>query len=185
MSQSIDMKAAIVICGKMGSGKSTVAAFLASKLSVQVVSFGKYIRHIAKRSGRPTTRSFLQELGDSLYQKKGASGLLQGALEVAGIDQGETVVIDGVRHAEVLAEIRRRAGKSIAVYLDADQKERYQRRRSQAADALSPEEFQVLECHAVEAEISDLGRLCDFVIDASQPLAHLLENLPTELFMID
>ena len=179
------MKAAIVICGQIGSGKSTVTTFLASKLSVQVVSFGKYIRHLAQRSGRQGTRNTLQDLGDSLYQKIGASGLLQGALEIAGIDDDEIVVFDGVRHAEVLAEIRRRAGKTVAIYLDVGQEERYQRRRSQVGDGLSPEEFRAFDSHPVEVEVSDLVDLCDFVIDASQPLTYLLGKLPAELFTLN
>lgn len=179
------MKAAIVICGQIGSGKSTVSAFLASKLSIQVVSFGDYIRHIARCSARPTTRNALQDLGDSLYQKKGASGLLKGALETAGIDNDETVVFDGVRHTEMLAAIRQRAGKTIAIYLDVGPRERYQRRRSQGADSLSREQFEAFERHAVESEIGNLAELCDFVIDASQPLTHLQDDLPTELFTLN
>ena len=179
------MKAAIVICGQIGSGKSTVSALLASKLSIQVVSFGNFIRHLAQRSGRPTTRSALQDLGDSLYQKIGASGLLEGALEMAGIDNDETIVFDGVRHTEVLAEIRQRAGKTIAIYLDVGPEERYQRRRSQGADSLSREQFEAIAGHAVESEIGDLAELCDFVIDASQPLTHLQDDLPAELFTLN
>lgn len=179
------MKAAIVICGQIGSGKSTVSAFLASKLSIQTVSFGDYIRHIAQCSARPTTRKALQDLGDSLYQKKGASGLLSGTLEMAGIDNDETVIFDGVRHTEMLAEIRQRAGKTIAIYLDVDPQERYQRRRFQGADSLSREQFEAFERHAVESEISDLAELCDFVIDASRPLTHLQDDLPVELFILN
>ena len=58
-----EMKAAIVICGRIGSGKSTVSAMLASDLSIQVVSFGDYVRQMARRGGRPDTRSALQNFG--------------------------------------------------------------------------------------------------------------------------
>ena len=179
------MKAAIVICGQIGSGKSTVAAFLASKLSIQVVSFGKYIRHIADRSGRSATRSHLQDLGDSLYQKARASGLLQGALDHAGVNKDHTVIFDGVRHFEVLSEIRRRAGKTFAVYLAVGPEQRYRRRRSKGTDALSREEFDAIDRHPVEVEIKDLAGMCDFVIEASQPLTQLQENLPEELFKLN
>ena len=179
------MRGAIVICGPIGSGKSTVAAYLASKLSIRVISFGNYIRHMAHRSGLPATRSALQDLGDGLYQQSGASGLLQGALDVAGMDNNETVVFDGVRHIEVLAEIRRRAGKTIAVYLDVGPEERYRRRQAQGSNVLSQREFEVIDVHPVEAEIGKLAGLCDFVIDASQPLSRLEGNLPADLFTLD
>ena len=172
------MKAAIVICGRIGSGKSTVSAMLASDLSIQVVSFGDYIRQMAQRGGRPDTRSALQNLGDCLYEQLGASGLLQGTLEMASIDSDETVIFDGVRHIDVLSEIRRRAGKTVAIYLDASPEVRYERRRSQEPIGLSWQEFETINSHIVEGEIGALVELCDFVIDASQPLSLLQGDLP-------
>ena len=178
------MKAAIVICGRIGSGKSTVSAMLASDLSIQVLSFGDYVREMARSCGRPDTRSTLQNLGDCLHRQLGASGLLQGTLEMAGIDKDETVIFDGVRHINVLSEIRRRAGKTAAIYLDASPEVRYQRRRSQGSSDLSWQEFEAIDSHSVEGEIGALAELCDFVIDASQPLSLLQVNLPRELFAL-
>ena len=179
------MKAAIVICGRIGSGKSTVSTMLASGLSIQVVSFGDYVRQMARRGGRQANRSTLQNLGDCLYQRLGASGLLQGTLEVAGIANDATVIFDGVRHIDVLSAIRLRAGKTVAIYLDASPEVRYQRRRFQGHTSLSWQEFEAIDSHSVEGEISDLAELCDFVIDASQPLSFLHGNLPRELFTLD
>ena len=179
------MKAAIVICGRIGSGKSTMSAMLASELSIQVVSFGEYVRQMARRDGRPSTRSVLQNLGDCLYQQLGASGLLQGTLKMAGIDKDETVIFDGVRHIEVLSEIRLRAGMTVAVYLDASPEVRYERRRSQGPACPTWQEFEAIDNHSVEGEIGALAELCDFVIDASQPLSRLQGNLPEELFTLD
>ena len=129
--------------------------------------------------------AFCQNLGDCLYQQLGASGLLQGTLEVAGIDNDETVIFDGVRHIDVLSEIRRLAGKTVAVYLDASPEVRYERRRSQGPAGLSWQEFEAIDNHSVEDEIGALEKLCDFVIDASQPLSLLQGNLPRELFALD
>ncbi len=179
------MKAAIVICGRIGSGKSTVSTMLASDLSIQVVSFGDYVREMARRGGRPDTRSSLQNLGDCLYRQLGASGLLQGTLEMAGIANDETGIFDGVRHIDVLSEIRRRAGKTVAIYLDVSPEVRYQRRRSQGSSDLSWQEFEAIDSHSVEGEIGALAELCDFVIDASQPLSLLQGDLPGALFTLD
>ena len=178
------LKSAGVICGQIGSGKSTVAAILASRLSCQVVSFGKYVREIANRDGRSATRSVLQDLGETLYQRIGAPGLLEGALEIAGVKNDDTVVFDGVRHIEVLSEIRRRSGKTVAIYLAVDPEQRYRRRQSQGTGGLSREEFDAIDRHPVEVEIGDLAQLCDYVIDASQPLTQLESDLPAELFAL-
>ena len=176
------MKAAIVICGRIGSGKSTVSAMLASGLSIQVVSFGDYVREKARSGGRPDTRSALQNLGNCLYRQLGASGLLQGTLEMAGIDKDEAVIFDGVRHIDVLSEIRRLAGKMVAIYLDASLEVRYQRRCSQGSAGLSWQEFEAIDNHSVEGEIGALAELCDYVVDASQPLTILQNDLHAELF---
>ena len=179
-----EMKAAIVICGRIGSGKSTVSVMLTSDLSIQVVSFGDYVREMARRDGRPNIRSALQDLGDCLYLQLGASGLLQSTLEMAGVDKDETVIFDGVRHIDVLSEIRRRAGKTVAIYLDASPEVRYQRRRSQGPADLSWQEFEAIDNHSVEGEIGALAKLCDFVVDASQPLTDVRDNLHSNLFML-
>ena len=179
------MKAAIVICGRIGSGKSTVCAMLASDLSIQVVSFGDYVRQMAQRDGLPNTRSALQNLGDCLYRQLGASGLLQGTLEMAGIGNDETVIFDSVRHIDVLSEIRRLADRAVAVYLDASPEVRYERRRLQGPAGLSWQEFEAIDEHSVESEIGALEKLCDFVVDASQPISLLRVNLPRELFTLD
>lgn len=179
------MKAAIVICGQMGSGKSTIAAFLASKLSKQVVSFGNYIRRLAQESGQPTTRDALQNLGQAQYQSLGATGLLHGVLHLAGVEEDQTVVFDGVRHTEVLAAIRRSAERTVAIYLEVSAEERYRRRRCQSSHDLSPEEFQSVEHHEVEAETRMLAELCDYVIDASRTLPDIQNILPSELFTLE
>ena len=104
---------------------------------------------------------------------------------MAGIDKDETVIFDGVRHIDVLSEIRRRAGKTVAVYLDVCPQVRYQRRRSQGPTGISWQEFEAIDSHSVEGEIGTLAELCDFVVDASQPLSLLQSDLPGELFTLD
>ena len=179
----MEMKTAIVICGQIGSGKSTVSSCVASRMSIQVVSFGNYVRQMAHLSGRPDSRESLQDLGDGLYRQLGAVGVLEGALGVAAVNDEDSVVFDGVRHEEVLEEIRRRAGQTIAIYLTVGQEERFRRHRSQFSGGMTLEEFQAFDSHAVETGIVDLAKRCDFMVDASQPLANVLKDLFAEILL--
>ena len=166
-----------MICGPIGSGKSTVATFLASEMSVRLVSFGEFVRHLAQQSGLPDTREALQELGYKTYKSKGARGFLQGALQLEGVGNSESVIFDGVRHLGMMAEIRRTARKSVAIYLDVCQEKRFRRHQSRQSNSLPLVEFQAFDSHAVEAQTGNLKELCDLVIDASQPISEIQRSL--------
>ena len=160
------MKLAVVVCGRIGSGKSTAVDFVTTEFGFKALSFGSYVRHLAKRRGIPSTRDELQDLGDCLFRSKGSSGFLEDALEHFGINSHDSVVFDGVRHLEILAEIRQAATATIAVYLEVNQEERFRRHRTRQASGCSPEEFLTIDRHPVEAGIGMIIDHCDLVVNA-------------------
>ena len=161
------MKLAVVICGRIGSGKSTAVEFLAAEFGFKTVSFGSYIRHMAALRGAPSTRGQLQDLGDCLFRSKGSSGFLESALEHFGINSHDSVVFDGVRHLEILTDIRQAAEATIAIYLEVNQEERFRRHRARQASSWSLEEFLIVDGHPVEAGIGMIIDCCDVVVDAT------------------
>ncbi len=167
------MRCAIVVCGRIGSGKSTAVNYVADRFGYRVVAFGRYIRAVADAKGIPTHRENLQDLGACLFRCRGASGLLHDALKHFGVNSGDSVVFDGVRHPEVLAEIRQSAGTTIAVYLDVDNDERSRRHRSREGFDVSPSDHLVADAHIVEAGICRLIDACDVVLDATRPLLEI------------
>ena len=176
------MKLAIVICGQIGSGKSTLSDLVASEFGFKSVSFGNYVRHMVKLLGSSNTRDALQDLGDGLFRSRGPSGLLQDTLEYFTIGKCDSVVIDGVRHSEILTEIRQTAETTIAFYLEVSREERYRRHQARLVSRLSFEEFQAIDSHPVEGGIDSLIDHCDLMLDASHPVADvqrtLLDQLP-------
>ena len=160
------MKLAVVVCGQIGSGKSTAADFIAAEFGFKAVSFGRYVRHLAERRGTPSTRDELQDLGDCLFRSRGSSGLLEDALEHFEINSHDSVVFDGVRHFEVLGDIRQSAGATIAVYLEVNEEERFRRHQARQASGWSLEEFLAIDRHPVEAGIVRMIEQCDLVVDA-------------------
>ena len=160
------MKLAVVVCGKIGSGKSTAVDFVTAEFGFKAVSFGSYVRHLAERRGMPSTRDELQDLGDCLFRSRGSSGLLQDALEHFGVNSDDSVVFDGVRHFEILADIRRAAEATIAVYLEVNQEERFRRHQTRQVSGQSLEEFLTIDRHPVEAGIGMIIDHCDLVVNA-------------------
>ena len=178
------MKFAVVICGPIGSGKSAATADLASELGLKVVSFGGYVRAVAEQTGSSSNREMLQDLGENLFKSKGASGLLQAALEYAGIGSDDSVVFDGVRHSGVLTEIRRTSETTIAVFLRVSREERYRRHKARLSSGISLDGFIVIDSHPVEAETNKLDGLCELVIDATLPVAEMLRTLRSQISLL-
>ena len=175
------MKLAVVVCGRIGSGKSTAVDFVAAEFGFKAVSFGRYVRHLAERRGMPSTRDALQDLGDCLFRSRGSSGLLQDALEHYGVNQNDSVVLDGVRHSEILADIRHASEATIAVYLEANQEERFRRHQAQQCHGWTLEEFLVADQHPVETGNDKLVEQCDLVLDAALPVTTVLNMLRDQL----
>ena len=161
------MKLAVVVCGRIGSGKSTAVDFIAAEFGFKAVSFGSYIRHMAALRGRPSTRGQLQDLGDCLFSSRGSSGFLEDALEHFGINSHDSVVFDGVRHLEILTDIRQGAEATIAVYLEVHQEERFRRHKARQASGWSLEEFLIVDRHPVEAGIGMIIDHCDLAVNAA------------------
>ena len=161
------MKLAVVVCGRIGSGKSTAVDVIAAEFGLKTVSFGSYIRHMAALLGTPSTRGQLQDLGDCLVKSKGSSGFLESALEHFGISSHDSVVFDGVRHLKILTDIRQSAEVTIAAYLEVNQEERFRRHRARQASSWSLEEFLIVDEHPVEAGIDIIIDHCDLVVNAA------------------
>ena len=175
------MKLAVVVCGRIGSGKSTAVDFVAAEFGFKAVSFGSYVRHLATLRGMPSTRGQVQDLGDCLFRSRGSSGLLRDALEHYGVNPDDSVVFDGVRHPGILAGIRQAAEATIAVYLEANQEERFRRHQARQCYGWTLEEFLVVDQHLVEAGNSKLIEQCDLVLDGARPTTVVQNMLRDQL----
>ena len=162
------MNLAVVVCGPIASGKTTAISFLSSMLDLKVVSFGGYVRSAAEQSGCPETRETLQDLGESLLESMGAADFLEAALRFADVNDGDAVIFDGVRHLEILTEIRRSFDSVVAFYLAVSREERYRRYNIRQPAEIAFDDFLQIETHPVEVGVAALKGHCETVIDASQ-----------------
>ena len=137
---------------------------LADHLHCRVASFGNYVRDEALRTGLVApSRSDLQNLGQQLIEKD-ARAFCLGVLKSADFVPGDRLVIDGVRHTQVLSILSGLApGQPIKlIYLHALRNVRAIRNVSGAAD------LDEIDAHSVESQTtSDMRNLANLILETS------------------
>lgn len=155
------MNSIICFSGLPQTGKTTLSRRLALVLECKFVSFGDFVRQEATKRGIVNaTRKDLQDLGQVLV----TGNVREFCAEVLGTVQfspGEQIVIDGVRHKEVLEVISDMSHNQPmkVIYLTASDRTR-RHRTPKHLDLAS------IESHEVESEVeNEIKRLADFVIE--------------------
>lgn len=152
---------AVAIAGRIAAGKSSVSTDLASRLGWKRASFGDFVRSVAAQRGLDASREVLQKIGEELEATDRAM-FCKDVLEFARWNNGDPVVIDGIRHVRILEEIKRILDpqRLLFVYLDAAdaiRKARFTARESSNADVLT-----AVETHSTEVDVvSKLPDLAD------------------------
>jgi len=100
------MKFALGFSGRIKSGKTTIARRVATELNVPFASFGDYLRTVVAARGLDSSdRTILQDVGQELFESE-LSGFCADVLIAAGWKKGMCVVVDGIRHVQVLEELK-------------------------------------------------------------------------------
>jgi dephospho-CoA kinase len=138
----------IALSSKIGAGKSTLARELSRALGIPRISFGEYVRSVARKRGLPESRSVLQEIGESLVEAD-ASGFASSVLS-ASWKQG--AVVDGIRHVKVLHAIREIVSPLpvLLVYVEVDE---HIRKHRLAQRGMRPEEINAADDHSMEQQV--------------------------------
>lgn len=99
------MALVIAIAGGRGAGKRTISKLLVSRLAAKRASFGEYLRGEARRVAIMPFIEGLQNLGQRLVSTEPAS-FVEMVLRAADWDRTGILVIDGIRHIEILDTLR-------------------------------------------------------------------------------
>ncbi len=113
--------AVLSFAAPIGAGKTKVSTQVALRLVAPRVSFGEYLRGHARAHGLEMTREVLQDLGDK-FVRHDARRFCEDVLKQQAWEPGKPLIIDGVRHVEVLdslAELLAPA-KSYLIYIKID-----------------------------------------------------------------
>ena len=91
--------------GRIGSGKSSISKYIAKKNNMKYISFGNFIRQVAKKRGLREERETLQLIGNEMIQK-GIYKFCMMVLDYYDWKPNENVIIDGIRHIEIFNELK-------------------------------------------------------------------------------
>lgn len=154
---------AFVISGSPKVGKTALASRLAGELQCPVVSFGDYVRVRAQDllGNAVPTRQFLQDLGEKLVRTD-PEAFCRNVLSPAVLDQERPIVIDGLRHLDLLPVLKRLVdGRDLKlIFVEATPAARMDR----WGEAITSSEMRVIDSHPVEADLAKIREKADFVI---------------------
>ena len=155
---------AIGLCGRMGAGKTTLAAQLSQDSNqVEIISFGDFVRSQVASQGLEPSRGNLQNLGQETYEEHGPANFIDLVLQWKN-PQKEIHLFEGVRHLEVWNAIVRRYENAHLIYLELDaqhQRERLQKRGD--TETLSNSGF---ANHIVESEYDLLREQASLIVNS-------------------
>lgn len=169
---------AIVVgfAGKIGSGKTTLSSRVAESLGWPYASFGAYVRAVAHQRGLDESREVLQEIGASLV--KDPETFCREILDQAAWRPGSPLIIDGVRHVEVVEALRRLVAPSSLriVFIQVTDKARVSRLPEEEIKGVT--QLQKLETHSTEVQVRTvLPELADLIVDGDKEPGELVEEV--------
>ena len=95
------MGTVVAFAGAIGSGKTALSKRVAELLHWPFVSFGDYIREVARQNGQDQKdRSVLQKLGQSLVMTD-VDRFVSAVLDSVDWRKEGNLIVDGLRHVEV------------------------------------------------------------------------------------
>jgi dephospho-CoA kinase len=170
------MEVTVCFAGRMGSGKSAVSTVLATRLNANRVSFGDYVRAVARERNLDVgARTVLADLGAQLIESMGWPEFCRTVLESQGWQHGKFSVIDGIRHKAALDSVRLIVAPSTTylVYLLAENEQVLLNRRNIDGATLAAQEE-----HSTEVEVKTaLVAVADLLLDAEKNAEALVDEI--------
>lgn len=166
----------LAFAGGIASGKSTLSQAVAQSLGCPRVTFGGYVRTEAKRRGVSDDRKTLQRIGEELVAQD-AEGVCRAVLAQAAWLPGSALVVDGVRHVNIVDLLRRLVAPSgfRLVHVSASEQARSRRLVSRGGNK---SELRTLDTHSTEKDVPDrLRELADLRVDGENPLEAVIDEV--------
>lgn len=162
------MKIILGLAGEMASGKGTAAKYAVAKYSAKTRRFSTMLRDVLDRLSLEQSRDNMQKLSTILRQNFGEDLLARIMAEDVKKDNGEVIVIDGIRRLADIKYLKANPNFKLA-YLEADMQKRYERitKRGENSDDAKKtfEDFKKAHEDESELQIRDLKKHADFLID--------------------
>jgi dephospho-CoA kinase len=171
------MAMVVAIAGKIGSGKTTITKSLASELGWPRASFGDYVRSAASARGLAQSRTNLQELG-TLLLRSDPREFCKAVLTSARWQTGESLIIDGLRHAETIPILRELVTPAVLkIVLVAISEDTRLKRLAERGEG-DASRITLVEGHSSELQVgSVLGTIADIVVSGERPSNAIVSEL--------
>jgi dephospho-CoA kinase len=165
--------------GSIASGKSTLSIEVASSLGWQRVGFGDYVRTVAQHQGLGESREVLQAVGATLVNQ-GIEQFCEAVLAIVDWVPGQPLVVDGIRHAEIVSTLRRLVVPSQLLLVFVSVNESTRQPRLIEKGLINQEQLQQIEAHSTEAQVQTvLPSMADFNVDSTQKIEELVKEIVT------
>lgn len=167
----------VAFTGPIGSGKSTISHLVAQKLGWKRVSFGDYVRAVARDKKLEKSREVLQDLG-SILINEGWDHFCKAVLEQVQFKRGECLVVDGIRHVEALNTIRDLVYPSNVFLVYVQLKPSQRQKRLKVKELANKSETKQIEEHPTEKQVQTiLPMVADLVVDGSKPEVQIVSTI--------
>lgn len=168
----------LAFAGRVASGKSTLAREVANALDWKRASFGDYVRIVANSQGLEPSREVLQDLGESLA--KAPEEFCRAMLAHFGWQSGEPLVIDGVRHREVVEALRRIVAPLELRLIFVDISEEQRRERLARKGDVDAHRMPQIEKHSTEKQVGAvLHDIADLRVSTGSGLGDVVREIVT------
>lgn len=173
---------AVAFSGAIGSGKSSLALAVGEKTDWPVVGFGDYVRSVAQSEGKDAgSRAVLQEIGERLLAAD-CNDFCTKVLAQKMWVSGTSVLIEGIRHMQVLEVLRKIVAPIRLVHIHVSVPAEVQAQRLQSRDPGKETDMASIQSHSTEVQVkSVLPSVADLVLSGDQPLAELAEKIIAHL----
>lgn len=164
----------LAFSGSIASGKSSLSLLIAKELNWPYVSFGDYVRSVARSRGLRASRQVLQAVGQSLIEE-GWRQFCRSVLNQVPWKPGQALVIDGVRHIEAITTLRRLISPAglLVIYISTSKAVRNMRALERGETLV-----QEVQDHPTEIQVKNLLlQVADLIVDGDRPITEINQEL--------
>lgn len=170
------MKGILVIVGRSGSGKSTIAKELSLYYKQPLLTFSKMGRELARKKGLSNLKEYYVSANEKEFRDELGQHLME---EISmGLQKSNFVIIDDLIYDKVVLMIRKKFLNVLIFNIEVP----YEIRVKRIADRLS---VTIKEAQKVEKEKADLKEAigienvlknCEYILDGRKSIQELIEE---------
>lgn len=180
-------KIVVGVAGKLASGKGTVARYLVEQYAAEKTRSSDPLRATLDIFDIPQSRENLDSLSTFLRATYGEDTIARAVARVLRQSNASVAIFDGMRRLVDIEAIRS-FEHSLFIYVEADQKIRYERCRQRnenvGDDTMTFEVFQQKDNEEPQQQIEALRGYADIVIDNSGSRDELMAQITEQVDVV-